>query len=81
VTPKLNLKQSAARLAKGQIWKLKHVYIEIVDLSKRLLRYRMLNSLEENGVKPQSSGIEVMWRYLQTRKARLIDQPSSLPSR
>lgn len=73
MTAKLNFKQSASRLAKGQIWKLRHVYIEIVDLSKRLLQYRMLSSLQQKGVRAQSSGIEVMWRYLKTRKAELVE--------
>jgi hypothetical protein len=71
VTVKRNLSRSAVRLAKGQVWKLRHIYIEIVDLGKRLLQYRMLDSLEQQGVRPQSSETTVMWRYLRTRNAHL----------
>ena len=73
VITRLNLKQ-APRLAKGQIWKLKHMYIQIVDLGRKLLNYRMLNSLDETGVREQKSEVDVMWRYLQSRGARLVRQ-------
>jgi hypothetical protein len=60
-------------LAKGQVWRLKHVYIQIVELGKRLLEYRMLDSLSQRGVRSQMSSIEVMEHYLQSRHARLVN--------
>ncbi|HVV72333.1 MAG TPA: hypothetical protein VHI52_12685, partial [Verrucomicrobiae bacterium] len=59
-------------LAKGQIWRLKHAYIHIVALGQRLLHYRMLESLEQEGVRTQTSGIDVMLKYLHSRGARLV---------
>jgi hypothetical protein len=65
-------------LAKGQIWKLNHVYIQIVELGKTLLHYRMLDSLGQRGVRTQISGIDTMWSYLRTRHAQLIRSEASL---
>jgi len=60
-------------LAKGQLWKLKHAYIHIVELGDRLLSYRMLDFLGQDGVRPKHSDIDVMWRYLTSRRARLVE--------
>ena len=62
----------AQGLAKGQVWRLEHAYIQIVDLGKRLLHYRMMDSLGQKGVKTQVSGVDVMWGYLTSRCARLV---------
>jgi len=59
-------------LAKGQLWKLNHAYIQIVELGKRLIHYRMMTNLREHGVRTQMSGIDTMWGYLKTRHARLV---------
>jgi hypothetical protein len=72
VISKLNSKKAAQGLAKGQVWRLKHVYIRIVELGKRLLEYKMLDSPEQKGVRTQMSSVEVMHEYLETRHARLL---------
>lgn len=59
-------------LARGQLWKLNHLYIQIVQLGKRLIHYRMLTDLKETGARIKTSSVEVLWRYLQSRHARLI---------
>ena len=69
---KINRKGSAPVLAKGQLWKLNHAYIQIVELGKRLIHYKMLSHLREPGVRTQMSGIDTMWGYLKTRHARLV---------
>ena len=61
-----------ARLAKGQLWKLKHLYIQIVELGKKMIHYRMLSDLKETGARIKTSSVEVLWEYLQTRHARLV---------
>lgn len=61
-----------APLAKGQLWKLNHFYIQIVELGKRLIHYRMLSDLKETGVKIKTSGVDVMWGYLKSRRAQLV---------
>lgn len=65
-------KQPLPRLAKGQLWKLKHIYIQIVELGKRILEYRMLSDPSESGVRTKTSEIQTMWAYLQSRSARLV---------
>lgn len=62
----------AAGLAPGQLWKLNHVYIEIVELGKRLLHYKMLARPNEMGARTLLSGVDTMWGYLKSRHARLI---------
>jgi len=62
-----------ARLAKGQLWKLNHLYVQIVELGKRLIHYRMLSDLKETGARIKTSSVDVLWRYLQSRHARLVN--------
>lgn len=69
--------KSGAGLAKGQLWKLKHAYIQIVDLGKRLLHYKMLTFPGQKGVRTQMSGVDVMWGYLRSRQARLVKAESA----
>ncbi len=59
-------------LANGQLWKLNHFYIQIVKLSKKLIHYRMLSDLRETGARIKTSGVDVLWGYLQSRGARLV---------
>ncbi len=69
-------KQSPAppALAKGQLWKLSHAYIHIVELGKRLISYRMFTNLNEKGVRTQMSDITTMWGYLTSRHAELVKE-------
>lgn len=61
-------------LAEGQLWKLNHLYIQIVELGKRLIHYRMLSDLKERGARIKTSSVDVLWRYLQSRHARLVNR-------
>jgi hypothetical protein len=65
------------RFAKGQLWKLNHFYVQVVDLGKKLIHYRMLSDLKETGTKVKTSGIDVMWAYLKSRDAQLVHGESS----
>jgi hypothetical protein len=64
------------RLATGQTWKLNDFYIQIVELGKKLIHYRMLSDLRESGARIKTSGVEVMWVYLKTRHAQLVNSSS-----
>lgn len=66
-------------LASGQIWKLKHAYVEIVELGRRLIRFRMLDTLEEIGARVLTSDIDVLQRYLVSRRAKLITITAAQP--
>jgi hypothetical protein len=37
----------------------------------------MLNDLKESGARIKTSSVEVLWRYLQSRHARLVHQASA----
>jgi hypothetical protein len=65
-------KKAPKALAEGQLWRLSHVYIQIVELGKRLIHYKMMSRPDETGVKTQMSGIETMADYLRTRRAQLV---------
>ncbi len=69
-----------AVLAQGQLWKLNHVYIHIVELGKKLIHYRMLSDLKETGAKIKTSSVEVMWGYLKSRRAQLIQSAVRSPA-
>jgi hypothetical protein len=66
-----------AGFAKGQLWKLNHLYVQVVDRGKKLIRYRMLSDLKETGARIKTSGADVMWDYLKSRGAQLIHSDSS----
>jgi hypothetical protein len=69
-----------AGLAKGQLWKLNQFYIQIVELGKKLIHYRMLSDLKETGAKIKTSGVDVMWGYLKSRRAQLIQNAVRNPA-
>jgi hypothetical protein len=71
----MNRKTNGSRglppLASGQRWKTKDAYIEIVELGKRLIHYRMVRHLGQMR-RTQTSGIDTMEDYLKTHEARLV---------
>ena len=69
---KKTMKNSSQVLAKGQLWKMNDAYIQIVELGKRLIHYKMMKQLGQMRVKTQMSGIESMGVYLKNNRARLV---------
>jgi hypothetical protein len=65
-------RQGTPEVSKGQVWQLKNACIHIVDMGRWLMHYRMMDSWGEHGARIQTSGIDVMVRYLKTRRARLL---------
>ena len=68
---KANRKKSWPALANGQVWKTENAYIQIVELGKRLIDYRMMRQLGQSR-RTQTSSIETMENYLKTNEARLV---------
>lgn len=68
---KPNAKRGMQPLASGQRWKTKDAYIEIVELGKRLIHYRMVRQLGQMR-RTQTSGIDTMEAYLKSHEARLV---------
>jgi hypothetical protein len=59
-------------LAKGQLWKTEDAHIQIVDLGKMLVHYKMLRDLRQMR-RTQMSRIDTMEGYLKTNKAQLVE--------
>ena len=68
---KVNRKKSRPALANGQLWKTDSAYIQIVELGKRLIDYRMMRELGQ-ARRIQTSSIETMENYLKTNEAHLV---------
>ena len=68
---KVNSKKALPALARGQLWKTENAYIQIVDLGKRLIDYRMMRQLGQSR-RTQTSTIETMEKYLKANEARLV---------
>jgi hypothetical protein len=58
-------------LAKGQRWKTKDAYIEIVELGKTLIDYRLLRELGQRR-RTQTTTFKSMEDYLKANEARLV---------
>ena len=59
-------------LASGQLWKLEHGYVYIVELGKRLIHYRMLRQPEQKTAVTRMIGIESLLKYLRQCEAQLV---------
>jgi hypothetical protein len=66
-----NRKKSLPALANGQLWKTDNAYIQIVELGKRLIDYRMMRQLGQSR-RTQTSTIETMENYLRKNEAQLV---------
>ena len=60
------------RLEAGQLWKLEHGYLYIVELGKRLIHYRMLRDPEQRAALTRMIGIEALLNYLSQSEAELV---------
>ena len=70
-----NRKTSSPALAKGQLWKTKESYIQITDIGKTLVDYRMMRKLGQMR-RTQTTVHATMEDYLKTNKARLVEGAS-----
>jgi len=74
---KNNRKMAAPPLAKGQLWRTEDSYVQIVELGKRLIHYKMPRELKQRAVKTHTVGIETLESYLKTHHARLVEEPAA----
>ena len=68
-------KTSSPALAKGQLWQTKQSYIQITDIGKSLVDYRMMRKIGQMR-RTQTTVHATMEYYLKTNKARLIEGAS-----
>jgi hypothetical protein len=73
---KTNGRRRRPPLASGQRWQTKDAYIEIVELGKRLIHYRMVRHPGQLR-RTQTSGIDTMEHYLKEHEARLVSGASA----
>jgi hypothetical protein len=66
-----NRKKSWPALANGQLWKTDTAYIQIVELGKKLIDYRMMRELGQ-ARRIQTSSIATMESYLKGHEGRLV---------
>ena len=71
IKAKLAERKFSPALAKGQRWKTKDVYIEIVQLGKTLIDYKLLRELGQRR-RTQTTTFKSMEDYLKTKEARLM---------
>jgi len=76
VKTKRNTRNCSPALAKGQLWKVKDVHIEIMELGKLLVHYKMLRDLGQMR-RTQMSRIDSMEDYLKTHRARIVRSGSA----
>jgi hypothetical protein len=69
---KINEKKASPALAKGQLWRTAKGHIQIVDLGKMLVHYKMLRDLRQMR-RTQMSRIDTMVGYLKTNRAQLVE--------
>lgn len=74
---KTNRKTAAPPLAKGQLWRTESAYVEIVDMGKRLIHYKMPREVGQRAVRTHTVAIETLASYLKTNRARLLEAPVS----
>ena len=60
------------RLEAGQLWKLEHGYIYIVELGKRLILYKMLRQPEQRAALTQMIRIEALLNFFVQNEAELV---------
>ena len=65
-------KKPTPALAKGQLWRTAQGHIQIVELGKMLVHYKMLRDLGQMR-RTQMSRIDSMVLYLKTNGARLVE--------
>ncbi len=59
-------------LAKGQLWKVDDGYIQIVQLGKKLVHYKMLRQPQQRAVMTRMMPIEGLAAYLKHSEAKLV---------
>ena len=73
---KVTGKKFSPVLAQGQRWKTKDAYIEIVQLGKTLIDYKLLRELGQRR-RTQTTTFKSMEDYLKANKASLVEERSA----
>jgi hypothetical protein len=60
-------------LQAGQLWKIEHGYVYIVELGKRLIQFKMLKYPNQRAVVTRLIGVEAFLNYLSQSEAELVN--------
>ena len=73
-------KKAPRGLAPGQVWKLDHAYLYIVQFEKLLVHYRMLREPEQRTALTRLIRMDALTNFLRLNDAELWDPaPASVP--
>jgi hypothetical protein len=59
-------------LSKGQIWKVKETYVQIVDAGKTLIHYTMSPKPRQRGLRVHMATRETVLDFLHSNRANLV---------
>ena len=65
-------------LEPGQLWRLEHGYLYIVELGKRLIYYRMLRQPDQRAAVTRMIALESLLNYLSQSEAELLPNPAQV---
>ena len=60
------------KLQAGQLWKIEHGYVHIVDVGRRLVHYRTLRQPQQRAALTRMIGIEHLMKYLSCCEGELV---------
>jgi hypothetical protein len=63
-----------ANLIKGQIWKVKDTYVQIVDAGKTLIHYTMSPKPRQRGLRVHMATRETVQDFLKSNRAKLVTE-------
>lgn len=64
--------QEVQKLKEGQLWRLKRRYVLIVALENLCVRFKLMDAPDQTGERTLMGDTETLWRYLLSRKAKLV---------
>jgi hypothetical protein len=71
LTTKSKSTRTSPALAKGQLWKMKDLHIQVTEVGNRLVHYRMLRTLGQMK-RTQMTAHGTLEEYLKSNKAQLV---------
>jgi hypothetical protein len=66
------IRKTPRGLQQGQMWKLEHGYVYIVELGDRLIHYRMLRNPDQRAALTRLIAIEALATFLWKSEAELM---------
>ena len=61
-------------LVKGQIWKVKDTYVQVVDAGKTLIHYTMSPKPRQRGLRVHMATRETVLEFLKSNQAKLVEE-------